>query len=148
MLNIDAATEEEKKFPDNFPDEVKQNYRKNAETFKKLAQQRLDATNDLITHLEAHKAGMKKLDSDPDKRAVQLQELEQQLDKYKTQIKLHKDVFEDADKTLTVTYGLGGRAVKALPEMLREANNLRHEIERMLRQLEKSPIFENHRLLQ
>ena len=148
MLNIDAATEEEKKFPDNFPDEVKQNYRKNAETFKKLAQQRLDATNDLITHLEAHQAGMKKLDSDPDKRAVQLQELEQQLDKYKTQIKLHKDVFEDADKTLTVTYGLGGRAVKALPEMLREANNLRHEIERMLRQLEKSPIFENHRLLQ
>ena len=141
MLNIDAATEEEQKSPDKFTAEIKQNYRKNADTFKKLAQQRLDATKDLITHLEAYKAGVKKLDSDPDKRAAQLQELEQQLDKYKTQIKLYEDVFEDADKTLTVTYGLGGNAIKALPKILHEANNLRHEIERMLRQLEKSPIF-------
>ena len=141
ILSLHSVVEEERKFPDKFPAEVKQNYRQKADAFRELAQTQLNSTKDLLKHLEDYKAGLKKLDSDPEKRKAQLEELTAQLDKYKDYFESYKEVFDDPDINFRVTENIGGTAKTAIDETLYRTRRLMYDTERVLSDLGRSRVF-------
>ena len=134
VVNLTAASAEQRQFPDKFPDEAKQNYRKHSDDFRKLAQQKIDEADNLLKYSQAYEDVLEKFAEDPETREAQLTQVNEQFN-YKDYYETYKNVSEGGDAQTNKVQEM------FLEEVQDKAKQLRKQANSVLLTLNQAKLF-------
>ena len=134
VINLTAASAEQRQFSDKFPDEAKQNYRKHSDDFRQLAQQKIDEADNLLKYSQAYEDVLEKFAEDPETRKAQLTQINEQFN-FKDYYETYKNVSAGGDAQTDTTHEM------FLEEVQSTAKQLEKQAGRVLSVLNQSKLF-------